>query len=220
MQVFREIKTDKLAWSTMKAMMRYSEMSKVLKTTCWEKKCIAVKGKVGERGLFIIKGFWVWTNTDGFFWRTDLFSAGLAWCNCSLGTSKKNKGLMSKVTVVSGSARIECRSPLSPITEPMTLRGRNSTFVLCTISPSKKWLWELFPFKQSQAPNRILKQNDQGRNLQVLHNTVFCTTTYKTLKHWAKCLSFYWKHTINTDNGQLNKEEKVTSIYDIQLHYV
>lgn len=166
----------------------------------------------GGRGLFIIKGFWVWTNTDGFFWRTDLFLAGLVWCNCSLGTSKKNKGSMTWVrsqwAVGSGSARIEWRSLRSPITEPMTFRGRNSTFAACTISPSNKWLWELFLFKQSQAPNRILKQNHQGRNLQVLHNTVFCTTTYKTFRHWAKCLSFYWKHIVNTDNGQLNKKKK------------
>lgn len=61
-----------------------------------EERNALLSGKQQEkRGLCIIKGSWVCTYTDDFFWRTDLFSAWLAWCYCPLGTNKQNKGLMT-----------------------------------------------------------------------------------------------------------------------------
>lgn len=73
MQVFRQIKTDKLARSTMKAMMRYTEMSKVLKMACWGKNALLS----GEKEVIAYnKGLWVCTKSSRFFWRTDLFKKG------------------------------------------------------------------------------------------------------------------------------------------------
>ena len=73
MQVFGQIKTDKLAWSPMKAMMRCGEMLKVLKWHAEGRNALLSGKKQEKRVLFIRKDFWICTNTDDFFWRTDLF---------------------------------------------------------------------------------------------------------------------------------------------------
>lgn len=64
MQVFRQSKTDKIARSTIKAMMRYGEMSKVLKNGMLRKEMYFCQGK--KRGLLITKGFGLAQNKVAF----------------------------------------------------------------------------------------------------------------------------------------------------------
>lgn len=66
-------------------------------------------------------------------------------------------------------------------------------------------------------PLTILMSTDQGRHLHVFPQLMLCPALQLT-RHsctGAKCLSFDWKDTFNKDDGQLNKEENTTSVYDI-----